>query len=64
MSTTTIYARVPTDLKDQVDLYATERGMTLAGTVTALLRKALEGDPSPTTQGGLIITINVTCDHA
>lgn len=42
MATTTIYARVPTELKDATDAYAAENGMTLASAVTDLLGRGLE----------------------
>src|SRR5260221_1378107 len=43
MTTTTIYARVPTELKEATDVYAAEHGMTLASAVTDLLGRGLEG---------------------
>jgi hypothetical protein len=46
MTTTTIYARVPTELKDATDAYATENGMTLANAVTDLLGRGLEATSS------------------
>jgi hypothetical protein len=42
MSTTTIYARIPADLKDATDAYAAERGMTLASAVADLLGRGME----------------------
>lgn len=36
-----IYARVPTDVRDAVGTYATQQGATIAGAVTALLRRGL-----------------------
>lgn len=42
MATTTIYARVPTELKEATDAYAGEHGMTLANAVTDLLGRGLE----------------------
>ena len=42
MSTTTIYARVPEDLKSATDAYAAEHGMTLANAVTDLLGRGIE----------------------
>jgi antitoxin component of RelBE/YafQ-DinJ toxin-antitoxin module len=46
MATTTIYARVPTELKDATDAYAAENGMTLANAVTDLLGRGLEATSS------------------
>jgi hypothetical protein len=42
MSTTTIYARVPEDLKSATDAYALEHGMTLANAVTELIGRGIE----------------------
>jgi hypothetical protein len=42
MSTATIYARVPVDLKRAADEYADQRGMSLASAVTDLLGRGLE----------------------
>jgi hypothetical protein len=42
MSTTTIYARVPEELKSATDVYAAEHGMTLANAVTDLLGRGIE----------------------
>lgn len=42
MATTTIYARVPAELKEATDVYAAEHGMTLANAVTDLLERGLE----------------------
>jgi len=42
MSTTTIYARIPEDLKSATDAYAAEHGMTLANAVTNLLGRGIE----------------------
>ena len=42
MATTTIYARVPTELKNATDEYAAKNGMTLANAVTDLLNRGLE----------------------
>jgi len=42
MATTTIYARVPIELKEATDAYAVERGMTLASAVTDLLSRGME----------------------
>lgn len=36
-----IYARVPPDVRDAVGTYATQQGATIAGAVTALLRRGL-----------------------
>jgi predicted DNA-binding protein len=43
MSTTTIYARVPEDLKERVDAYADATGKTIAAAVTELLEQGLRG---------------------
>lgn len=37
----TIYARVPTDLKEAVGMYAQSAGMSLAGAVSVLLTRGL-----------------------
>jgi hypothetical protein len=42
MSTTTIYARVPDELKTATDTYATDHGMTLANAVADLLRRGMD----------------------
>ena len=42
MATTTIYARVPIELKEVTDAYAAEHGMTLASAVTELLGRGME----------------------
>jgi hypothetical protein len=42
MTTTTIYARVPEELKSATDAYAAEHGMTLANAVTDLLGRGME----------------------
>ena len=42
MSTATVYARVSPDLKDAVDSFAEQRGMSLASAVTDLLARGLE----------------------
>jgi predicted Zn-ribbon and HTH transcriptional regulator len=46
MSTVTIYARVPEELKQATDNYASEHGMTLASAVTDLLGRGLEAAAS------------------
>jgi hypothetical protein len=45
--TETIYARVPVDVKEAVEVYRTDRGQTLAGAVSELLRTALGAVPTP-----------------
>lgn len=40
--TTTIYARIPDELKAATDAYAAEHGMTLASAVTDLLGRGME----------------------
>lgn len=42
MATTTIYARVPTELKEAIDAYTAEHGMTLASAVADLLGRGME----------------------
>ncbi len=42
MSTATIYARVPSELKEATDEYASRKGMSLASAVTDLLGRGLE----------------------
>ncbi|WP_143049990.1 hypothetical protein [Asanoa ishikariensis] len=42
MSSETIYARVPTAMKEAVDAYASERGTKLTGAVVDLLGRGLE----------------------
>jgi hypothetical protein len=42
MTTTTIYARIPGELKDATDAYAAEHGMTLANAVADLLARGME----------------------
>jgi len=42
MSTTTIYARIPEELKGATDAYAADRGMTLANAVADLLGRGME----------------------
>lgn len=42
MSTATIYARVPGELKDATDQYASGRGLSLASAVADLLERGLE----------------------
>src|SRR5262249_50937813 len=42
MSTATIYARVPTEVKEATDEYAASHGMSLASAVTDLLGRGLE----------------------
>jgi hypothetical protein len=42
-----IYARVPVDVRNAVGNYAADQGTTLAGAVTALLRRALKAPPEP-----------------
>lgn len=42
MATPTVYARVTPELKDAVDSFAEERGMSLASAVTDLLVRGLE----------------------
>ena len=49
-TTATIYARVPCELKDTLDVYADRRGMSLAGAVTHLLRIALDVNELKLTQ--------------
>lgn len=39
--TTTLYARLPVEVKAAVDAWADEHGKTMAGAVTELLRRAL-----------------------
>jgi len=46
MATTTIYARVPVELKEQTDAYAAENGMTQANAVADLLGRGLESASS------------------
>jgi len=42
VATTTIYARVPGELKEAADAYAAEHGMTLANAVADLLSRGME----------------------
>jgi hypothetical protein len=42
MSTTTIYARIPEELKAATDAYAADHGMTLANAVADLLGRGME----------------------
>lgn len=42
MTTVTIYARVPRDVKEATDEYAAERGLSLASAMTELLGRGLE----------------------
>lgn len=46
MPTPTVYARVTPELKDAVDVFAEERGMSLASAVTDLLVRGLEASSS------------------
>lgn len=46
MSTTTIYARIPEELKAATDTYAADHGMTLANAVTDLLGRGMEASAS------------------
>jgi len=48
MATPTVYARVSSELKDAVDDYAEQRGMSLAAAVTDLLARGLEASHSET----------------
>jgi len=40
--TTTLYARVPMEMKQATDRYAADHGMTIAGAVTDLLGRGLQ----------------------
>ena len=42
-TTTTIYARVPEDLKERVETYAQGTGKSIAAAVTELLEQGLRG---------------------
>lgn len=42
MASTTIYARIPGELKDATDAYAADHGMTLANAVADLLARGME----------------------
>jgi hypothetical protein len=53
MSTTTIYARIPENLKAATDSYAAERGMTLANAVTDLLGRGMDAAVSEESARGL-----------
>jgi hypothetical protein len=46
MSTTTIYARIPEELKAATDAYAADHGMTLASAVAGLLGRGMEAATS------------------
>lgn len=47
MSTETIYARVPTEVREALDVYVNETGQTLAHAVSELVRRGLAGSPAP-----------------
>jgi hypothetical protein len=53
MSTPTVYARVSSDLKEAVDTFAEQRGMSLASAVTDLLGRGLEAATSEESVRGL-----------